>query len=118
MQTVQLTNVVPAPYFAATSLEQTTLQEWTDTERLHPGPWADFETDKFMMTLPTSWIYSYADPLTQLQDWDLAMEAVSETEFVVTDVNAQIIFTVAETGGTESLTLVQGGRTMVAPRIE
>ena len=78
VQTVQLTNVVPAPYFSATSLRQTTLAEWTDTERLHPGPWADFETDRFMMTLPTSWIYAWPDPVTQLENWDRAMDAVSE----------------------------------------
>jgi hypothetical protein len=78
VQTVEISNVVKAPYFSATSIKHTTLQEWTDTERLHPGPWADFESDKFMMTLPTSWIYSYADPVTQMQDWDIAMDAVSE----------------------------------------
>ncbi|MHC4743000.1 MAG: M60 family metallopeptidase, partial [Planctomycetota bacterium] len=77
-QTVSIKNVVQAPYFAATSTNQTTLQQWTDTERHHPGPWADFESEKFMMTLPTSWIYNYADPVTQMQDWDIAMDAVSE----------------------------------------
>jgi hypothetical protein len=77
-QTVEIVNAVQSPFFSATSTKQTTLQEWTDTERHHPGPWADFESDKFMMTVPTSWIYNYADPVTQMQDWDVAMDAVSE----------------------------------------
>ena len=51
MQSVEVTNVVPAPYYSATSLRLTTLDAWTDTERLHPGPWSDFETDRFMMNL-------------------------------------------------------------------
>jgi len=76
--TVQIANAVQSPFFSATSFHQTTLQEWTDTERHHPGPWADFESDKFMMQVPTSWIYNYADPVTQMQDWDLAMDGFSE----------------------------------------
>jgi hypothetical protein len=77
-QTVSIANVVQSPLFSATTLHQTTLQEWTQTERLHPGPWADFESDVFMMNIPTSWIYAYADPISQIDDWDLAMDAVSE----------------------------------------
>lgn len=77
-QTVHIKNVVKSPYYSSTSLRETTLQEWVNTERNHPGPWADFETDKFMMTVPTSWIYNYADPVTQMADWDKAMDAVSD----------------------------------------
>jgi hypothetical protein len=77
-RTVEIANVVQSPFFSATSINQTTLQEWTNIERHHPGPWADFESDKFMMNVPTSWIYNYADPVSQMQDWDLAMDAVSE----------------------------------------
>ncbi|NIQ73957.1 MAG: hypothetical protein GWN80_00020, partial [Gammaproteobacteria bacterium] len=76
--TVQIANAVPSPFFSATSFHQTTLQEWTDVERHYPGPWADFESDKFMMQVPTSWIYNYADPVTQMQGWDLAMDGFSE----------------------------------------
>ena len=76
--TIQISNVVRSPFFSATSTHQTTLQEWTGTERHHPGPWADFESDKFMMQVPTSWIYNYADPVTQMQKWDMAMDGMSE----------------------------------------
>jgi hypothetical protein len=74
---VQLTNVVPAPFFSAKASSYTSLQEWKDVQRHHPAPWADFETDKYMMQVPTSWIYNYEDPVTLMQDWDNRMDVVS-----------------------------------------
>lgn len=75
---IELTNVVPAPYFAANAAGTTTLQEWQNTQRHHPAPWADFATDKYMMQVPTSWIYAYEDPVTLMQDWDDRMDIVSK----------------------------------------
>ncbi len=74
---VQLTNVVPAPFFSAKTFSQTSLQEWQDVQRHNPAPWADFESDKYMMQVPTSWIYNYDDPVTLMQDWDNRMDVVS-----------------------------------------
>jgi hypothetical protein len=74
---VQLTNVVPAPFFSAKTFSQTTLEEWQEVQRNNPAPWADFETDKYMMQVPTSWIYNYDDPVTLMQDWDNRMDVVS-----------------------------------------
>ena len=75
---VRIANAVRAPFFSARSFEKTTLEQWRKTERHHPGPWADFESDKFMMQVPTAWIYNYDDPVSLMQDWDKAMDAVSE----------------------------------------
>ena len=75
---ITLTNVVPAPFFSAKSFNQTTLEEWQQSQRNNPAPWADFESEKFMMQVPTSWIYNYDDPVTLMQDWDVRMDAVSE----------------------------------------
>ena len=74
---IQLTNVVPAPFFSAKNSDQTTLQEWLDVQRHNPAPWADFESDKYMMQVPTSWIYNYADPVTLMTDWDQRLDVVS-----------------------------------------
>lgn len=74
---VQLTNVVPAPFFSAKISETTTLEDWLNVQRYNPAPWTDFETDKFMMQVPTSWIYNYADPVTLMKDWDDRMDVVS-----------------------------------------
>ena len=75
---VKLENVVPAPFFSATSFQKTTLREWKDVQRKNPAPWADFVTDKFMMQVPSSWIYNHDDPVTLMQDWDRRMDGVSE----------------------------------------
>ncbi|MEX1049745.1 MAG: M60 family peptidase N-terminal accessory domain-containing protein [Akkermansiaceae bacterium] len=76
--TVQITNAVRSPFYSNTIARQTSLTEWQTTERLHPGPWADFETDKSMFNFPRGWIYNYADPVTMMNNWDLAMDGVSE----------------------------------------
>jgi len=75
---VRITNAVRSPFFSARSFDKTTLEQWRTTERHHPGPWADFESDKFMMQVPTKWIYNYDDPVTLMQDWDTSMDQVSE----------------------------------------
>lgn len=78
LQTVQIANAVRSPFYSNTVARQTTLSQWQTTERLHPGPWADFETDKSMFNFPRGWIYNYSDPVTMMNNWDLAMDGVSE----------------------------------------
>jgi hypothetical protein len=75
---VRIRNAVRSPFFSARSFDKTTLEQWRKVERRHPGPWADFESDKFMMQVPTKWIYNYDDPVTLMQDWDKSMDIVSE----------------------------------------
>ena len=76
--TIKIQNAVPAPFFSSTALNNVTLQQWQDIQRKNPAPWADFQSDKYMMTLPTSWIYAYADPVTLMKDWDNRMDVVSD----------------------------------------
>jgi len=75
---VEIKNAVESPFFSARSFDKTTLDNWRNIERKKPGPWADFESDKFMMQVPTSWIYNYDNPVTLMNDWDKGMDAVSE----------------------------------------
>ena len=75
---VQIKNAVPAPFFSATAHHKTTLAEWLATQRNNPAPWADFETDKFMMQVPTGFIYNYADPVELMRHWDMRLDAVSD----------------------------------------
>lgn len=74
---VAIKNVVRAPFFSARRFDKTTLEAWRTTERKQPGPWADFESDRFMMQVPTKWIYAYDDPVTLMKDWDKALDVVS-----------------------------------------
>lgn len=76
--TVRIRNAVRAPFFSARSFDATTLDHWREVERHNPGPWADFESDKFMMQVPTKWVSSYDDPATLMRDWDTAMDCVSQ----------------------------------------
>ncbi len=75
---VSVKNAVRSPYFSAKSFHKTTLTEWRNVERHHKGPWADFQSDKFMMQVPTGWIYNLSDPVTLMQKWDAAMDATND----------------------------------------
>lgn len=75
---VQIRNAIRSPYFSAKSFHATTMQQWQDEERHYQAPWADFQSEKFMMQVPRSWIYDLDDPVTLMQDWDMAMEAMDD----------------------------------------
>lgn len=74
---ITLENVVRSPYYARTVANQTSLSDWKNIERLHDAPWTDIETDKVMMQVPTSWIYNFDGIETTMDDWDMAMDAIS-----------------------------------------
>ena len=74
---VQISNSVRSPYFSAKSIQQTTPAQWL-TERTNPGPWTDFQTDKFMAQVPTSWIYAMPDPTQLMADWNSSMDAIND----------------------------------------
>ena len=74
---VTITGAVRSPYFSAKSFHRTTNKEWRETERGHPAPWADFQSEKFMMQVPTNWIYALDDPESLMADWDAAVDAMN-----------------------------------------
>jgi hypothetical protein len=71
--------VVKAPIFQNTSLHITSSSEWSNF-RTAPGPWADFETDTFLLQVPRIWMYdySYSEISNLLSAYDKAMDGVSE----------------------------------------
>jgi len=78
---LQLQNVVQAPLFSMQSFHTTTKQEWQAmVNSSNLAPWTDFQTDKFMMNVPTDWIYNmdYATALKLMQDWDKAMDVIND----------------------------------------
>lgn len=75
---VSFRNAVRSPFFSAKSFHTTTFKEWLEVERKLKAPWADFETDKFLMNVPTMWIYNLEDPVTLMQDWNKAMDAMND----------------------------------------
>jgi fibronectin type 3 domain-containing protein len=74
---VTFTGAARSPLCQLTSVHTTTSAEWL-TERTQPGPWADFETDKYMMQVPRSWIYAMPDPFTCLTNWDKGVDAAND----------------------------------------
>ncbi|MGB1129535.1 MAG: Ig-like domain-containing protein, partial [Haloferula sp.] len=75
---VDVTGAIRSPYFSAKSIHTTTLDEWLNTERHHQAPWADFQSDKYMMQVPRTWIYNLEDPVTLMSEWDGAMDAQND----------------------------------------
>ena len=75
---VTIVGAARSPLFQATSFKQTSLSEWQTSERTQPGPWADFQSDKFMFQVPRSWIYAYADPITNMANWDKSIDAITD----------------------------------------
>ena len=75
---ITIRNAVRSPYFSAKPFHQTSLEEWQNVERKHQAPWADFQSEKFMMQVPTSWITKLDDPVTLMKNWDAAMDAMND----------------------------------------
>ena len=75
---VAIRNAVRSPFFSATSCHKTSPADWRETERSFKAPWADFQTDKFLMQVPTSWITKLDDPVTLMENWDKAMDALND----------------------------------------
>jgi len=76
-QNIQLSGVIKQPYFSLKASDNHTDQQWKE-RRTAPGPWAVFESDKFMLNVPRSWIYAYDNATSLMQNWDKAMDGVSE----------------------------------------
>ena len=76
--TLGINNVVASPFFSNTSHRKTTPAEW-DIQRKNPGPMADFETDKFMLQVPTSFIFNYPNPSLLMAEWDARIDAISSS---------------------------------------
>ena len=74
---ITLENVVRSPYYARTAANKTSLSDWKNVERLRDAPWTDIETNKVMMQVPTAWIYDFDGIETTMDDWDMAMDAIS-----------------------------------------
>ena len=95
--TIKIQNAVPAPFFAASALNKTTLEQWKTIQRNNPAPWADFMSDKYMMTLPTSWIYKYEDPVALMKDWDARMDVVSDYVGLKKIRNNYVLYSIVDT---------------------
>ena len=75
--TIKIQNAIRSPYYSTKPFHQTSLKQWKQ-ERQHPAPWADFETEKYMLNIPSDFIRDFDTPDKMLRDWDTAMDTVSQ----------------------------------------
>lgn len=69
--TVQVKGAVKSPYFKQGVTSQ---EDWKNTIRQYPAPWAELATDKIILTVPSYRIRQLDDPGKLLQFWDEVMD--------------------------------------------
>ncbi|MEO0323759.1 MAG: M60 family peptidase N-terminal accessory domain-containing protein [Myxococcota bacterium] len=74
---VQFRNTGRSPLYTSLPYSLTNAADW-ETERLHPGAWADFETERVMLNVPARWVRDFDTPAEVMNEYDRAMNAVSE----------------------------------------
>jgi len=67
---VTIENAVLAPYWKQ---GVTDLSHWKSTIRHYPAPWAEIESDQFILTVPSSVIRDLEDPNATMDFWDQAL---------------------------------------------
>lgn len=72
--------VVQSPLFSMTTISTTSEEDWNNNRRFAPGPWADFESDNFLLNIPRAWMfnYDYDHAKSILESYIQAMDGVSE----------------------------------------
>ena len=69
---VTIAGAVAAPHYV---LGTTTAQEWQTQQRDLGAPWAEFETRKVILTLPSDVVRKIDDPREVMEFWDKVMDA-------------------------------------------
>ncbi len=79
---VNITGAARSPYFSVKPFDTTTDADWissvVNADPASLAPWADFQTGKFMMQVPTSWVNKVTDPTARMAKWDAAMDAIND----------------------------------------
>ncbi len=70
-----ISGAVHAPLFV---LGKTSVKEWQETISTYPGPWAEFATDKLILTVPSASVKKISDPTAVMQVWDQYLDACSD----------------------------------------
>jgi hypothetical protein len=80
--TVTIAGAVNAPRFI---LGQTKLEDWRQTLRHHPAPWAELETSKLILSVPSKAIRTLDDPEALMKHWDQVMDGVADLATIPRD---------------------------------
>jgi hypothetical protein len=100
---INVKGAVKAPYF---KLGETSEEDWINTIRNNPAPWAELATDNIVLTVPSYRIRNLSNPVKLMQFWDEVMDADADLaiisrkrvhqERIIVDIEPQIgyMFTV------------------------
>lgn len=66
-EVITISGAIRAPYFV---LGKTTNEEWNETVKNYPAPWAEFAGDHVIHTLPSDVVREIEDPETLMNNWD------------------------------------------------
>ncbi len=72
---VKIAGAVEAPYYV---LGQTDSAEWREKIRNLPAPWAEFATDKVIITVPSTVAHDLDDPEAVMGFWQRVLDASAE----------------------------------------
>jgi len=72
---VKIAGAVEAPHFV---LGKTSLAEWREKIRQQPGPWAELETSKVILTVPATAVRKLEDPEDLMKFWDRVLDCCAE----------------------------------------
>lgn len=70
---ISVSGAVRAPYFSTREGYATPVEDWASIKQ-YPGVFTDFESDKFMITVPTDQLQDFDQPLELLNRWDDIMD--------------------------------------------
>lgn len=79
---VTIAGAVEAPHYV---LGKTGAGEWRDKVRLRPAPWAELETGKVILTLPSKVVRGLDDPEDLMKFWDRVMDCCAELAAIPLD---------------------------------
>jgi hypothetical protein len=71
----RIEGAVRAPRFVLGTTSDT---YWTETERNLPGPWAELETERIVITVPSEVVRTLDDPEALMQQWDRVLGLYAE----------------------------------------
>jgi hypothetical protein len=72
---IVIDGAVTSPRFV---LGQTDPQAWQNGLRMAPGPWAELETDKVVLTVPSARIRNLEDPTKVLELWNQILDCAAD----------------------------------------
>ncbi len=70
-------NAVQSPFFSWKESFKTSVSDWLSVAASSGAPWADFESDKFMFTVPTNQLAGVERPDLIMSRWDEIMDAIN-----------------------------------------